>query len=536
LRGAAIAYISTESDHSFNQRGPTSHRTPTKQAWQRRPSFFQKAEIEESGWESGISSENVLYQRQGTCLSDGPKQRPVGSTESREVRVFQNVTELKQRVRQSLVQPEHNVANLYSDTGVWQAIARHRFFDTAMLWVILLNTLWIAVDTDLHNADYVLQAPVYAQVIENLFTVVMTAEVMIRFGAFRSKAFAWQDRSFIFDASLVAFQIFETWIMTFIILVFLRKNGEEGNYGISNTSVLRIFRLMRIFRMARVARLLNAAPELMVLVKGVVSASRSVFLTLCLLFVVLFIFSVGLRQVTKDTDLGEQYFGSIFDSMFSLFVYGTIPDQAGIIVDATNQQPIFGLIVLLYIFVAFLTVLNLLVGVIVQVVNVVSEVESEEMAVKDVKRRLMTAVENNVDSGWKGESTVLSRDDFQSLVTQPDIVKALASLRVDCVALLESEDIIFSTTSLSGGFPEPVDSIPFGAFMEIVMQLRGSNQATVKDMVQLRKYMQVTVTAAVDELLEALAPKSRSGTQRFRRGSMSRTLPVEGDMDQEDSF
>jgi len=534
LRGTANGFGSAECDLPFFKKGPTSpsQRAETKQAWQGRPSFRQKSGTEDLNWEDfsregAPSSANLMYQRQLTCLSEGPKSTSIGSGVIRDPRVFQDVTELKQRVRQTLVQPEYNVASLYHDTGFWQAVARHKLFDTGMLWVILLNTLWTAVDTDLNNADYVLQAPAYAQVVEHIFTVLMTGEVVVRFCAFKSKSIAMRDRSFIFDSSLVAFQIFETWIMTFVILVFLQKNGDEGNYGISNTSVLRIFRLMRIFRMARVARLLSAAPELLVLVKGVVSASRSVFLTLCLLFVVLFIFSVGLRQITKDTDLGEQYFGSIFDSMFSLFVYGTIPDQAGIIVDATNQQPMFGLVVLLYVFVAFLTVLNLLVGVIVQVVNVVSAVENEEIAVKDVRRRLMAAVENNVDSGWEGETTVLSRDDFQFLVTQPDIVRALASLRVDCVALLESEDIIFSTTSLSGGFPEPVESISFGEFMEVVMQMRGSNQATVKDMVQLRKYVQVTVTAAVGELLEALAPKSRARVQRYRSSTMVQQVRAE---------
>eukprot|EP00971_Amphidinium_carterae_P307314 6107132-Amphidinium_carterae.1 len=50
-----------------------------------------------------------------------------------------------------------------------------------------------------------------------------------------------------------------------------------------SASLLRLFRLLRLARMARVIRLLRAMPELMILCRGILVASRAVFFTLCLL-------------------------------------------------------------------------------------------------------------------------------------------------------------------------------------------------------------------------------------------------------------
>ena len=51
----------------------------------------------------------------------------------------------------------------------------------------------------------------------------------------------------------------------------------------TNPIQFRLVRLLRLTRMARMARLLRAMPELLVLIKGMVVAMRSVFFTLCLL-------------------------------------------------------------------------------------------------------------------------------------------------------------------------------------------------------------------------------------------------------------
>merc|ERR1719203_1008327 len=328
---------------------------------------------------------------------------------------------------------------------------------------------------------------------EHLFCSFFVFEWVVRFNAFRRKIFCLQDRAFMFDSCLAFMMVLETWALTVILqLYFYGRSFEIGNAG-----VLRLFRLVRICRMARVLRLLRALPELMVLIKGVASASRSVFFTLCLLLVVIFMFGVAFRQLAKDTEFGEKYFENIFVSMFTLLMKGTLPDMAGIVYEAGDQHFAYAALLLLYIFVAFLTILNLLVGVIVQVVGVVAQVESEGMVVKDVRRRLLAALKDLFPES-KGEHTLISKADVHLIVSTPDSARAIHDLGVDVVGLLESEDFIFCDDSVAVGYI--ADTITFGAFMEAVLQLRGSNQATVKDIIDLRRYMLSSISNSGVEL------------------------------------
>merc|ERR1719414_2107852 len=105
--------------------------------------------------------------------------------------------------------------------------------------------------------------------------------------------------------------VLETWVMTTIML--FSGNSDSGNLG--NASILRMARLMRLSRMARMARLFRAMPELLIMVKGMVSATRSVFFTLCLLAILLYIFAIAFTQLLEDTPSGLQYFPHVFASM-----------------------------------------------------------------------------------------------------------------------------------------------------------------------------------------------------------------------------
>merc|ERR1719174_2276958 len=113
--------------------------------------------------------------------------------------------------------------------------------------------------------------------------------------------------------------VLETWAMPFIFLI---QGGSNGSGALGNASILRIARLLRLSRMARVARLLRAMPELMILIKGMLSATRSVFFTLCLLMIIMYVFGIAFTQLCKDTDIEDDYFSSVAHSMYSLMMYG----------------------------------------------------------------------------------------------------------------------------------------------------------------------------------------------------------------------
>merc|ERR1712146_713818 len=69
----------------------------------------------------------------------------------------------------------------------------------------------------------------------------------------------------------------------------------------------------------------------------------------------------------------------------------------------------------------------------------------------------------------------LTREDFKQLLAQDDVCDTLLEVGVDIEGLSNLEDYIFWK-----------GSIGFNEFLETVLQLRGSNAATVKDLVDLR--------------------------------------------------
>merc|ERR1719313_3064524 len=98
--------------------------------------------------------------------------------------------------------------------------------------------------------------------------------------------------------------VFETWIISAIMLLF---TGGGASYGgsLGNASVLRVARLMRLSRMARMARLVRAMPELMILIKGMAAAARSVFFTLCLLVAIMYVFAIAFVQLTIGNPVSD---------------------------------------------------------------------------------------------------------------------------------------------------------------------------------------------------------------------------------------
>ncbi|CAE8681273.1 unnamed protein product [Polarella glacialis] len=386
---------------------------------------------------------------------------------------------MKDQVRKAIHKPVYRVADYYYDEGICQAIARSPKFDFITLVVIAVNTLWIAVDMDNNKAESPLVAGWEFLVMDNAFCFFFSGELIIRFGAFCHKRHAVKDISFVFDSFLVGMMVLETWIQPGVLLILRAASGgsKAGSPNLGAGSILRIFRLMRLTRVARLGRLMRALPELMVLIKGLVTASRSVFFTMALLTMVVYIFAIALCQLSAGTQLGETYFTSIPHGMMSLLLYGALPDVSFIVYQFLNEGAIYGIIFLIYILLAYLTVMNMLTGVIVEVVGVVASMENEEMSVKFVRSRLLTVL--RAVKGEASEETLITREEFETYLTRTDFVRAVQDVGVDALGLIDLADIIF---------PENY-SIKFGEFMEVMLQLRGSNQATVKDIVDLRKYV-----------------------------------------------
>merc|ERR1719149_537835 len=159
--------------------------------------------------------------------------------------------------------------------------------------------------------------------------------------------------------------------------------------------------------------------------------------------------------------------------MSSLLLHGVLPDLAIFVEDLADEHWSFALISMFFIFISLLTVMNMLVGVLCEVVNVVSSVEKEHMSILFVKMQLLQLLE--LSGNYDGETTNqaeinITQADFELLISMPEGAKILHEVGVDVVGLNDFADHIFQDS----------ERLRFSDFMEVILGLRGSNSATVR--------------------------------------------------------
>lgn len=422
--------------------------------------------------------------------------------------VFADAETMKVQLRKALAKPAYDVASFYKEEGWCQMLARSSAIENMTLGVIGFNAIWLAVDIDYNDASMIVDADPIFQVVDNFFCLYFVAEISVRFGAFAVKKNCLKDAWFVFDAFMAISMALETWLLTLIVIMFSIRSGESTG----DASLLKVFRLFRLVRMARVIRLLSAMPELMVVIKGLAVATRAVSCTVLLMLLVIYVFAIFFRQVTDGTHLGKTYFKNVPLTMRFLLLHGTMADLADPAVVFFDESFWYALMFLFFILMVTITIMNMLVGVLVGVVSTVSNVEQEQLVVTFVKENLLSVLRSIQSSDHLRDGTI-SREEFSVMLHSPEAIRAFNMLGVDVLGLVDLSEFIFH-----GG-----DELEFVEFIDLCLQLRGSNQATVKDIVDLRKFifMELKFLTGMTDLTVDAMDRYASGNDEAAVGASS---------------
>merc|ERR1719183_2074861 len=121
-------------------------------------------------------------------------------------------------------------------------------------------------------------------------------------------------------------------------------------------------------------------------------------------------------------------------------------------------------------------------------------------------------------SAWDTDGNMsISKVEFEKLLVLPEAAKIIQEIGVDVIGLVDFSDFIFKDGS----------ELSFGDFMELVLSFRGSNQSTVKDVVDLRKFVLSELGSTKSDILEQLGKvltemnKSNSQVQKELKNRMS---------------
>mmetsp|Transcript_23960 Transcript_23960/g.55311 ORF Transcript_23960/g.55311 Transcript_23960/m.55311 type:complete len:620 (-) Transcript_23960:57-1916(-) len=393
-----------------------------------------------------------------------------------------NRDDMKASLKENMSKKAYDVRDLYKSEGLAQKIARSSVFEHTTLFVICCNAIWISVDTDHNDADVLLNAKPVFIVAENLFCVYFSFEWLMRLLAFEVKLSAFRDSWFLFDSALVALMVLETWIMVLV----LWATGVTSSGALGNSGLLRMLRLLRLSRMARMARLLRSMPELVIMIKGMVAGIRSVFFTLILLSLLIYVFAIAFRQLAEDTVVGAVYFKSVLWSMQSLLISCVLLDEIGDLVELIeDDQPHILSLLYFFIVIAALMVMNMLIGVLCEVVSTVARTEQENLTIAYTSDRLKSIVEMELHTEGEDNQEIVDKNDFIKLFSQKDCIALLSQIDVDVFGLIDLVDTIFADETGRG---EKI--LSFGELLEVMLQQRSTQTVSIRDVTTLRKFFQ----------------------------------------------
>lgn len=412
--------------------------------------------------------------------------------------VFAQYERKRQELHKGIDQIDYNVCDYYHEEGCIARIAKSSIFFVLSMLAVVLNAFWMGLEADLNTAPTISQADPGFQAVEHVFCLVFSLELVIRFGAFRRKRDCIKDGWFAFDTILVTLTVSETWLLP--IAMAIMAGDQTRAYGVKELSILRTVRLLRLTRLGRIARLLRAVPELLTLLKGIGAAMPSVFYTLLLLLILLFVSGVVFKTQSEEDDNLAQLFPTVPASMWLLLLSGTFLDGPSAVANQVlASSPALAGLFLLFIFLSSYMVLNMLIGILCDVVHQVAVNEKEEAAVSYLKNTLLEILECHD----KDNDRQIHRDEFELLMRNPEMHYVLTRFGVNVVDLITLKDVLYEDKDAhledddeSGFDTSPVPNggrshrkLSFSEFLEVVLRLRGGNSATVTDIVDLREYV-----------------------------------------------
>jgi len=341
---------------------------------------------------------------------------------------------------------EEDLGLLFQDRrNLFEKLTTSKPFESCTLLVICFNAIWIGVDLELNHASTWTEADLTFAVADNFFCGFFTLEVSLRFCAFRRCRTLCKDKSFWFDFFLVSMMILETWVFAFMSfggtsteepLVVGNRSVEVSEEGSNVRQVGAIWRVLtrtlRLLRLTRMVRLMRAVPELLILLKGTLAAVRAVGVNFLILFGAMFFFAVIFvsQYRGKEGVLGEEYFSRVGIAMVTLFVNGTIMDElTSVLIALLDDSLPYYCLFIIFVLLSSLTILNMLVGVLCEVVARVTESEKSSTSFRQMETTLMQVFER-VDADGNGK---IDGVEFHEMLCEEDspVRKALMKIGME---------------------------------------------------------------------------------------------------------
>jgi len=273
--------------------------------------------------------------------------------------------------------------------------------------------------------------------------------------------------------------VVETWGILLISVMVDAGNGLP-------TGPLRLLRLLRLSRMAR---LMRSFPELVTMVKGMKAASRAMCSSLLLLALLVYSFGIVLHMFLKDEPLTEKYYSTLPRVMWTLLLDGTFMDSTGAVLGKMLKIGTLSSMLAITVFFGFIllsamTVMNMLIGVLCEVVSSVSHKEKDLAAIKAVKDTILVQLECFDNDG----NRKISQQELQHVISSSASVSVLKGLDVDVGYMTELQNLLFTSKD---------SEIEIETVLNLMLMCRGDLPVTVKHLISAQAFTRWVVSSTL---------------------------------------
>jgi hypothetical protein len=290
---------------------------------------------------------------------------------------------------------------------------------------------------------------------------------------------------------------------------------------------------------------MRAVPEMMVIIKGMVASTRSVCCTGILLVLVLYTFCIlftdafhekdctelALTSGTTGPDIcnaadidaaaeGEEpeisaLFGTMGKSAFTLFIMGTVLDDVTVATTAIRLQKNIWMLAafIIFILISSFMMLNMLIGVLVEVVGATKE--GEDAA--SVETNVREAIAQIFDSMDKDSNKEISRGEFLNMRKDPKVMAALSDLDIRSSHFHLYAELFFRKEESTGQIP----SLSYDRLVSMILRLRPGSFVSALDFAAFAK----TITSIHDRVKDRVL-KLESLCQELARESEDEIMAV----------
>ena len=203
---------------------------------------------------------------------------------------------------------------------------------------------------------------------------------------------------------------------------------------------------------------------------------RSVLATFGLLMALVYIFAVMLTQLLKDSESDLQSsFSGVVVSMNTLLMQGIFSDQAQFFGQMLDEGFLYYSIFMAFMLTGAFTVMNMLIGVLCDVMSNVADDQKDETIVSQLKNQIEQLIaEVDLDGDM-----MVSKTEFNHMLRSKDALQSLNEVEVDIMALVNYADFIFREGN----------EMTISEFTDAVLQFRSSTTPSMKDLIELRHFI-----------------------------------------------